>query len=636
MAHVLRRLMLSAMAVALVAPAAVPRGAAAASTFDVPGQFATIQAAINAAAPGDIVLVAPGTYFESINFSGKAITVTSSGGPASTIIDAGGAGRVATFSGGEGRSSVLRGFTLQNGRAGSPESGGGIEISGSSPTIDGNVITNNSACLDGGGIDVNFGSPLIQGNTITNNASASGGCSGGIEGGGINVGGAGSAQIIGNTISGNTSFWGGAIGLFAAGTPTIADNVLSGNTASSDGGAIWSVNQSDAILVQNLVTGNRSGGNGGGFNFLPPSGTPGPTMVNNTLVGDTATGEGSELYFDGFVSTTRVSNNIAVGGAGQGGAVFCDQTFSTTPPILDHNDAFTPNGGVGFASNCGSAAGSSGNVSLDPRFAGAADVHLQAGSPVIDAGNSSAPDLPATDLDGGPRIVGPAVDMGVFEAPPAAPAAASFSPASVSFGTLQGSPTVIFAPVTLTNTGGAALQVTSDTVQGPGNAFGIGKDGCAGTRVFSGASCVIQVGFLPTTSGSFTGTLQVTDNLGTQSVPLSGTVQTGHAAASPTALGFATMAVGRRSKTQTVTVTNTGNTALHIASLALAGANPGDFVIVVGKRTNCANATLAVGAQCTVQLAFQPTATGARSASLDVNSDDPTSPAVVTLTGAGV
>ena len=154
--------------------------------------------------------------------------------------------------------------------------------------------------------------------------------------------------------------------------------------------------------------------------------------------------------------------------------------------------------------------------------------------------------------------------------------------------------------------------------------------------MFSGASCVIQVGFLPATPGSFTGALQVTDSLGTQSVPLSGTVQTGRAAASPTALGFATMAVGKRSRVQTVTVTNTGNTALHIASLALVGANPADFVIVVGRRTNCANAILAVGATCTVQLAFQPTATGARSASLDVNSDDPTSPAVVTLTGAGV
>ncbi len=106
----------------------------AGTTIHVPADQPTIQAGINAAVNGDIVLVSPGTYYEQINFNGKAITVTSSGGPQVTIIDASQSyGATVTFFSGETAKSILSGFTVQNG---APQ----VSILSSSPTIQGNVI----------------------------------------------------------------------------------------------------------------------------------------------------------------------------------------------------------------------------------------------------------------------------------------------------------------------------------------------------------------------------------------------------------------------------------------------------------------------------------------------------------------
>jgi serine protease len=58
-----------------------------ASVIRVPADQPTIQAAINAAANGDVIQVAPGTYIENINFQGKAIRLSSDQGPQVTVID---------------------------------------------------------------------------------------------------------------------------------------------------------------------------------------------------------------------------------------------------------------------------------------------------------------------------------------------------------------------------------------------------------------------------------------------------------------------------------------------------------------------------------------------------------------------
>src|SRR6266852_4011545 len=359
--------------------------ATAANVLNVPGTYATIQAAIDASSSGDTVMVAAGTYFENIDFKGKLITVQSAQGPSVTTIDGSNLAPVVNFSTNETAAAVIQGFTLQHGNAtfAFGYEGAGVHISGASPTVAGNNIVANTSCANGVGISVAFASPVIRDNAIDGNTKQPG-CSG-QNGGGIYVRGASSAQIIHNSIFNNTTDFGGGISLFAAGTPTLLNNTISGNGAEYAGGGIYAVNQSDANIVQNVITGNRSPVSGAGLYISPPSGTRGALLVNNTIAA---------------ASTVP--------------AVLCDTTYSSTAPVFDHND-LSNSAGPATQGSCSQVVGTSGNISADPTFVASGDFHLQSSSPSIDAGNSGAPSLPSADLDGMPRISGVAVDQGAYE-----------------------------------------------------------------------------------------------------------------------------------------------------------------------------------------------------------------------------
>jgi serine protease len=141
---------------------------APAATIRVPVDQPTIQGAINAANNGDLILVWPGTYFEHIDYHGKAISLYAKAGPTQTIIDGGNTGTAAvTFQMHEGAQSVLSGFTIQHATATS-----GISLLLASPTIIGNVFQNNVQQTGGFGAAIggNNSSPVIENNTFISNS----------------------------------------------------------------------------------------------------------------------------------------------------------------------------------------------------------------------------------------------------------------------------------------------------------------------------------------------------------------------------------------------------------------------------------------------------------------------------------
>lgn len=389
---------------AAVAAWFVPALPAGAATINVPGDQPTVQAAINAAAAGDEVVVAPGLYRENVNFAGKAITVRSHAGPAATILDGQQLGSVVTFATGEARGSVLRGFTLRNGRNSS--GGSGIRIQGTSPTIVNNVITGNQGCSSGPGINVQSGSPLISANTISNN-SVQAGCSG-PSGGGINVSGAGSAEITNNTITGNSATFGGGVSFNAAGTPTLSNNKISGNTGTSGGGGIRLANASNVLIRQNLIVENTAP-RGAGIEWSVPSGVRGPRLVNNTIAANHATTSPyvSGIYADGFDGQVELVNNILYAKAGMI-ALSCGTSIgASSVPILRNNDvqnAYNSGSLSPYAGSCADQTGVNGNLSVDPGLDSNVPYALLSTSILRDKGDPAEASLLLTDFGNGKRL----------------------------------------------------------------------------------------------------------------------------------------------------------------------------------------------------------------------------------------
>jgi hypothetical protein len=201
----------------------------------------------------------------------------------------------------------------------------------------------------------------------------------------------------------------------------------------------------------------------------------------------------------------------------------------------------------------------------------------------------------------------------------------SLIPSSLTFATQLVKTTSAPQTATLTNTGSADVAINSIGTSAP---FGQ-TNNCPSTLTV-GQSCQIQVTFSPTQKGQANGTLSVSDNASDspQKVALSGvgTILT----FKPIGVNFGDQKVGTSSHPEPFTFSNEGTVALNISSIAFGGANPGDF-----SQTNNCPSSLAAGGHCVIQVTFTPTATGARSAELQVSDDAIPSPQQAGVGGTG-
>ncbi|MGN6869275.1 MAG: choice-of-anchor D domain-containing protein [Solirubrobacteraceae bacterium] len=112
------------------------------------------------------------------------------------------------------------------------------------------------------------------------------------------------------------------------------------------------------------------------------------------------------------------------------------------------------------------------------------------------------------------------------------------------------------------------------------------------------------------------------------------TITYGFPAASPSAqsVTFAAQPQATLSASQPVTVTNTGGASLRVTGLTFSGDDAGDFAVT---SDDCRGNTIDAGNSCFVNVGFAPQATGQRSAALVIESNDPLSPATVSLSGIG-
>ena len=394
-----------ALALALGALLAVP--VAAQTTWNVPGDYPSIHAALGFSSDGDIIEVEPGTYHEYLDTFGKTLTLRGLGGAEVTIVDATGWTKSAlTISGG---SPLIEGLTLSGGAppSGAGNGGGGVAVADGTPTLIDCIIRDNTVTLKtGGGVyGANPAVVTLKGCTLSGNKVVSGGVGGGA---------ANHVLLEDCLVEDNTASIGGGLYNVLGATGCVIRN----NTATSNGGGVaLSLDKISHCVIQ----GNTAGANGGGMysSLAVPAGGMLPPVADVTLLQNTAA-TGGGLYYavtgtpadvggtlERVVFADNVANtandgayvNVAESATGEFSVTSCtfanDRLFVTSVALTVSNSIFWGLTGmiqcqclghpvdVSYSDVKGGFAGV-GNMNADPLFVdvAAGDLGLQPGSPL--------------------------------------------------------------------------------------------------------------------------------------------------------------------------------------------------------------------------------------------------------------
>lgn len=377
------------------------------------------------------------------------------------------------------------------------------------------------------------------------------------------------------------------------------------------------------------------------------------SVSNNTFISaryaTTISGDGEGVCTKGnFTIDNNYSGGMVNGNFAAISTFPC--TDSTHQSLYGHNitDGTTPDFVNQPSSACNTTTpnplvhASGASMFVNYQTNGTGDYHLKPGSPGIGAGWSTCvtgaavnPCIPPIDIVGVVRPSAGVQDVGAYASTSAGVPIVTFNPSPLAFGTIAISSSSTLT-ATLANTGSANLTFSAGSVSGTNAAdYSITSTTCA-SPLTAGSSCTYSIRFIPSATGTRSANLTLNDNASgsPHQLPLTGSGGSVAVTVNPTSLTFAATAPGSTSATQITTITNSGSSNLTLTTDPIIGTNPGDFTYGgIGTCSN--NQTLAPGSACTISIKFVPTTTGARSATLQVNSTAPSSPDLVALTGTG-